>query len=150
MNRLLVCLVAALAFAVFRGQGLPTPVRPVTPVGPVLPAPIPALAKYRDQMTADERSALADCYAVLSKSVAANPPDDPVIHSTAALSEVHRAALLFVWRGVLANPAGKYDGLRGELEGLLRDKVGATDIPLNPAVQRDAATLFDEISRSLR
>lgn len=150
MNRLLVCLVAALAFAVFRGPILISPLKPVVPAGPVLPAPIPVLEKYRNQMTADERTALADCYAVLSRTVAANPTDDPVIVTTAALSEVHRAALLFVWRGVLANPAGKYEGLRGELEGLLRDKVGPGDIPLNPAVQRDSANLFDEISRSFR
>jgi hypothetical protein len=40
--------------------------------------------------------------------------------------------------------------LREELEGLLKTAVGEADVPLNPAVQRDAATLFGNISRSLR
>jgi hypothetical protein len=76
--------------------------------------------------------------------------DDPVIPSTAALNDVHRAALLFVWRGVLGNEPGKYEGLREELEGLLKSAIGEADVPLNPAVQTDAATLFANIALSLR
>jgi hypothetical protein len=149
MNRFLVCLVAALAFALFRGGATNPGVTPEKPVV-VVPAPIPSIGRFRDQMTADERTALAECYGVLSRSVAANPVDDPIIPTVAALNDVHRASLLFVWRGVLGNQPGKYEGLREELEGLLRDKVGVADVPLNPAVQRDAASLFDELSRSFR
>jgi hypothetical protein len=148
VNRFLVCLVAALAFALFRGN-LPS-VAPVIPAVVVVPTPIPSIARFRDQMTADERTAVAECYGVLSRSVAANPVDDPIIPTVAALNDVHRASLLFVWRGVLGNQPGKYEGLREELEGLLRDKIGVADVPLNPAVQRDAAALFDELSRSFR
>ena len=146
MNRLALCLALAAAFFFYRMR-LDAPVVP-----PVVPAslPIPELAKFRTVMSAEDRAALAECYEILGKSVAANPIDDPVIASTAALNDVHRAALLFVWRGVLGNQPGKYEGLRGELEGLVKNKVGEADVPLNPAVQRDAATLFDNISRSLR
>jgi hypothetical protein len=56
--------------------------------------------------------------------------DDPAIPSTAALNDVHRAALLFVWRGVLGNEPGKYEGLREELEGLLKSAIGEADVPL--------------------
>ena len=148
MNRILVCLVAALAFALFRGN-IPS-VTPVIPAVVVVPTPIPSIARFRDQMTADERAAVSQCYGVLSRSIAANPIDDPIIPTVAALNDVHRASLLFVWRGVLGNQPGKYEGLREELEGLLRDKIGVADVPLNPAVQRDAAALFDELSRSFR
>ena len=148
MNRFLVCLVAALAFALFRGN-IPS-VTPGIPEAVVVPRPIPSISRFRDQMKADERKALAECYGVLSRSVAANPIDDPIIPTVAALNDVHRASLLFVWRGVLGNQPGKYEGLREELEGLLRDKVGVADVPLNPAVQRDAASLFDDLSRSFR
>lgn len=150
MNRLVLCVALAAAFFFFRQSNHPAgPVAPVTPVTPEVVV-VPSLAKYRSQMTVEDRTALAQCYEILAKSVAANPVDDPVIPSVAALNDVHRAALLFVWRGVLGNEPGKYEGLREELEGLLKDAVGEADVPLNPAVQRDAATLFDNISRSLR
>jgi hypothetical protein len=142
MNRLVLCLALAVAFFFYRHQ----PAAPVAPETVV----VPSLAKYRSQMTTDDRTALAQCYDILAKSVAANPIDDPVIPSTAALNDVHRAALLFVWRGVLGNEPGKYEGLREELEGLVKDAIGEADVPLNPAVQRDAATLFGNIARSLR
>ena len=126
--------------------------QPAGPVAPVAPdaVVVPSLAKYRSQMTVEDRTALAQCYEILAKSVAANPVDDPVIPSTATLNDVHRAALLFVWRGVLGNEPGKYEGLREELEGLVKQAIGEADVPLNPAVQKDAATLFTNIARSLR
>lgn len=146
MNRIILCVALGAAFHFYRHA------QPPAPAGPVEPAQvaIPSLAKYRSQMTAQDRTALAQCYDVLSKSVAANPVDDPVIPSTAALNDVHRAALLFVWRGVLGNQPGKYEGLREELEGLLKNTVGDADVPLNPAVQRDAAALFSNVAQSLR
>ena len=147
MNRLILCLALATAFFFYRQAHHPAgPVAPVTPDAVVLPS----LAKYRSQMTAEDRTALSQCYEILSKSVAANPVDDPVIPSVAALNDVHRAALLFVWRGVLGNEPGKYAGLREELEGLVKNAIGEADVPLNPAVQHDAATLFTNIARSLR
>ena len=147
MNRLVLCVALATAFFFYRhAQQPPGPVAPVTPEV----VAVPSLAKYCRQMTGDDRAALAQCYEILSKSVAANPVDDPVIPSVAALNDVHRAALLFVWRGVLGNEPGKYEGLREELEGLVKDAIGDADVPLNPAVQKDAATLFNNIARSLR
>lgn len=147
MNRLVLCVALAAAFFFFRQAN-----QPAVPVAPVAPEAVvvPILAKYRSQMTAEDRTALAQCYEILAKSVAANPVDDPVIPSTAALNDVHRAALLFVWRGVLGNEPGKYEGLREELEGLVKEAIGEADVPLNPAVQKDAATLFNNIARSLR
>lgn len=147
MNRILICLLVAAGFSIYRQQGMAPLVAPVVPAAV---APIPSLTKYRDQMTADERNALSQCYGILSRSVAANPTDEPVIPSVAGLHDVHRAGLMFVWRGVLNLPPGKYEGLAGELEGLLTSRVGREDVPLNPAVQRDAAALFDEVSRSFR
>ena len=148
MNRFLVAIIAALAFAMYRGN--PAGVIPIPVPAVVVPASIPSLTKYRDTMTKDDRAAISQAYAVLARTVAANPVDDPVIPSTQAVFDVHRAAMLFVWRGVMGNVPGKYEGLREELEGLVRDKVGSADVPLNPALQRDTAALFDEISRSLR
>jgi len=147
MNRLVLCIALAAAFLFYRQAN-----QPAAPVAPTAPTAIvvPSLAKYRSQMTKDDRTALAQCYEILAKSVAANPVDDPVIPSTAALNDVHRAALLFVWRGVLGNEPGKYEGLREELEGLLKSAIGEADVPLNPAVQTDAATLFANIALSLR
>jgi hypothetical protein len=142
MNRVVLCVALAVAFFYFRLAQ--------EPAAPVAPVAVPALAKYRSRMTADDRTALAQCYEILAKSVAANPVDDPVIPSVAALNDVHRAALLFVWRGVLGNEPGKYEGLREELEGLVKEAIGEADVPLNPAVQKDAATLFSNIARSLR
>ena len=144
MNRLVICTALAMAFFFSRHAQ-----RPAVPVAPEVVA-VPSLAKYRSKMTVDDRTALAQCYEILAKSVAANPVDDPVIPSVPALCDVHRAALLFVWRGVLGNEPGKYEGLREELEGLVKTAVGDADVPLNPAVQRDAATLFTNIARSLR
>ena len=144
MNRFVLCAALATAFFVTRQAQQPT-----APAAPAQVA-VPSLAKYRSQMTHEDRTALAQCYEILSKSVAANPVDDPVSPSVPALCDVHRAALLFVWRGVLGNEPGKYEGLREELEGLLKTAVGDADVPLNPAVQRDAATLFANIARSLR
>lgn len=147
MNRLVLCLALATAFFCYRQTQQPAgPVAPVAPDAVV----VPSLAKYRSQMTVEDRTALAQCYEILAKSVAANPVDDPVIPSVAALNDVHRAALLFVWRGVLGNEPGKYEGLREELEGLVKDAIGEADVPLNPAVQKDAATLFTNIASSLR
>lgn len=148
MNRVLLCVCLALAFFVFRSN------RPIDIVPAPVPAvdatTIPALKKYRDQMTATERAALADAYAILSRSVAANPTDEPVIETTAALVEVHRAAVLFVYKGVLGGETGKYPGLAGELEGIIRQAVGGPDVPLNPAVQRAAADTFASMSNSFR
>jgi len=146
MNRIVLCLALAAAFFFYRHR----PDAPVPPPAVPESVPLPQLERFRRGMTTDDRAALAQCYGILSRTVAANPADDPVIASTAALNDVHRAALLFVWRGVLGNQPGKYEGLSEELEGLVKTRVGEADVPLNPAIQRDAAALFDDIARSLR
>ena len=115
MNRLVVCVALAAAFFFYRQNH--QPVGPVTPVAPEVVV-VPALAKYRSQMTVEDRTALAQCYEILGKSVAANPVDDPVIPSVAALNDVHRAALLFVWRG-LPERAGEVRGAEGGAGGAL-------------------------------
>lgn len=148
MNRSVACACLALALFVYRSSR-PADVRPVP--APVVDATtIPALKKYRDQMTPAERKALADAHDILARAVAANPADDPVIETTAALVESHRAAMLFVWKGVLGSETGKYPGLAGELEGLVRQAVGEADVPLNPAVQAKAAEAFASIAHSFR
>lgn len=148
MNRFVACLCVALALFVYRSSK-PAVVVP-TPVPAVDTVAIPSLKKYRDQMTGEDRRALADAHDILARSVAANPVDDPVILSTAGVVEAHRAAMLFVYKGVLGGETGKYPGLAGELEGLVRQAVGEADVPLNPAVQRRAADTFASIARSLR
>lgn len=147
MNRVLVCLCIALVYLVFRG----TPAsKPPVPPGPPDIVAIESLAKFRSSMTKEDRDALSQAYDILSRAVAANPADAPVMPSTAAVHDAHRAAILFVWRGVLGNEPGKYPGLREELEGLVNRAVGTADVPLNPTIQRDAATVFGDIARSFR
>lgn len=146
MNRVLVCVTLALAFTAWRATSGPS-----SKPAPVAPATVvPSLAKYRSQMTAQERSALADAYAILGRAVAANPADAPVFETTSAVVEAHRAALLFVWEGVLGAQAGKYPGLAQELEGIVSTAIGSADIPLNPAIQQRVAEAFNNISVSLR
>lgn len=148
MNRLVVCLALGAAFFFYRSQGAPAPAP--TPVTPTPANVLPGVARFRDQMTAEERAALSDCYAILERAVAANPLDEPVIESTAALMAAHRAGLLFVWRGVLGGKPDKYPGLREELEGIVNSAVGTSDVPLNAGIQRAAAAAFGDISRSLK
>lgn len=149
MNRAVVCLALGLAFFFYRNQAAGPSPSPV-PVAPTPANVLPGLARFRDQMTSDERAALSDCYAILARAVEANPLDEPVIESTSELMAAHRAGLLFVWRGVLAGKPDKYPGLREELEGIVTAAVGTSDVPLNAGIQRTAAAAFNDISRSIK
>ena len=71
-------------------------------------------------------------------------------HLADALKSAHRAALLCVWRGALGNEPEKYPGLREALEGMVSQSIGNDDIPLNPTIQKGAATAFSDISAALR
>jgi len=162
MNRVIWCALIAAAF--FVGTRLhappapaPAPIPAPTPVPPPKPAPappvirpIPELTPLADAMTADDRQVLADAYQIISRSIAANPIDDPVFPTTGAVREAHRAALLCVWRGVLGNTPGKYPGLREGLEGAIGRVVGTDDVLLTPTIQQKAAKVFLDISDTLR
>jgi hypothetical protein len=150
MNRFVVCLALALAFWFYRNGQPSVPVNPTPEPGPVPAVAIPGLAPFRAQMTGDDRRALSDCYEILSRGLRANPLDEPVIETTADLLRVHRAALLFVWRGVLGGRPDKYPGLREQLEGVVNGAVGTADVPLSAGIQQTVATAFEDISRSLR
>lgn len=138
MNRVLICLVIALGYVLFR-----EPVGPVTkPRGPV--------ATIASKMTPDDRAALSVAYETLGRSIKANPVDEPVFPDTAAVRRAHRAALLCVWQGAMANQPGKYPGLREALEGEVEGSLGLDEVPLNPELQRRVADTFLTISASLK
>lgn len=143
---------AAILLAV--GYGLfrlsPNIPAPVTPVAPVVVAPFADLADIARKLSREDRQSLRDAYATLSRAVAADPPDDPVMVDTAAVRRAHRAALLFVWRGVLGNQAGEVAGLREALESALDQRIGGEEVPMNPALRATAAKAFDDISASLQ
>jgi len=142
VNRALICLVLAVAYAGYRYA-------PPQPAAPVV-VPHPEVAGLAKQMTATDRAALRETYAILSRSIAANPETDPVFPDTASVRRAHRAALLAVWRGVLGNEPGKYAGLREGLEGYLTNALGDADVPLTPELQARVAKTFLNISDSLK
>lgn len=141
MNRTLICLVLAVAFAAYRWQGsVPVPV--------VVPDAVPAgdLVAIARQMDRADRTAMADAYTILARSLAGDPESEPVFDTTAAVRAGHRAALLTVWKGVLGNKPGKYPGLREQLEGVLDKRIGLDDVPLNQGVRQEAVRAFQEIA----
>jgi hypothetical protein len=101
-------------------------------------------------MTAADRAAMSEAYGILSRSVAANPTLEPVFPDTAAVRRAHRAALLYVWAAVLVNKAGDVPGLREALESAVASRIGTDDVPLNPEIQKDAASAFADLAASLR
>ena len=149
MTRIVACIVVALLYFVLRG-GIPIP--PVVPAPPTPPAvvPVQSLQQFVSRMSREDRDALSQAYAVLAKSVAANPEGEPVFATTGAVRAAHRAALLCVWKGVLGNEAGKYEGLREALEGVIAERLGDDDIPLNPTSQKNAVDAFNDIAATLR
>lgn len=146
--RIIACVLAA---ALYWAHTNAPAILPPAP-GPVVPvvAPVSGLAKFLPAMSRDDRSALADAYSVLQRSVAANPASDPVFPTVGSIRNAHRAALLCVWRGVLGNQPGKYPGLSDALEGVLAERIGKDDIPLNPALQQEAAKAFGDIAATFR
>lgn len=138
MNRLLLCLLIAVGYYVVR-QPHESDAKPIS-----------GLAAYAKKMTNAERSALSDGYSILGRAIQANPEDEPVFPDTAAVRRAHRAALLVIWRGVFNNEPGKYPGLREALEGEVARSLGSEDVPLNPALQQQAAQTFLDIGASLK
>lgn len=140
MNRTLVCLVLAVAFAAYRWQESPPP--------PVVPDVVPAgdLAVIARKMDRTDRTVMAQAYTILARSLAGDPENEPVFDTTAKVRAGHRAALLTVWKGVLGNQPGKYPGLREQLEGVLEKRIGLDDVPLNQGVRQEAVRAFQEIA----
>lgn len=139
MNRILLCLVIALGYVAVRGNLS----------GPVAP-PIPGVSDRFSHLSMQDRRALSEAYGIISKTIAANPADEPVFTDIADVRRAHRAALLSVWRGVLGNQPGKYPGLREALESYVDQQLGSADVPLSPQVQKQAADAFQKLSDSLK
>jgi|LakMenE01Jun11ns_1017448.scaffolds.fasta_scaffold9953318_2 hypothetical protein len=139
MNRILLCLVIALGYAAVRGK-------PLSPVAPL----IPGIGDRFASVSSADRKALSETYGIISKTIAANPADEPVFADIADVRRAHRAALLSVWRGVLGNQPGKYPGLREALESYVDQQLGSADVPLSPQVQQQAVTAFQKLSDSLK
>jgi hypothetical protein len=147
-TRLSIVLLVALLYGGWRALPLIKPAIPVGPVAPAAEAPFPEIAKLAAQMSAEDRSAMRDAYSVLSRSVSADPADEPVFLDVASVRRAHRAALLVVWQGALSNKPGEVAGLREALEGALSSKVGADDVVLNPALRSAIAQAFADIAAS--
>lgn len=146
--RMAIALVAALLYGGWRV--LPHVNAVINVVPAVGKAPFEAIGKLAAGMTPSDRAAMRDAYATLSRAVAADPEEDPVFVDVAAVRRAHRAALLVVWRGLLNHKAGEMPGLREALEGALNSRVGADDVPLNPALRAEVAKAFLDISASFQ
>lgn len=143
MNRLLLCVTLAVVYVSVRMSAFHTGDRTVVNVND-------AVAQQARLMSAEDKKSLSEAYLILSRSIAANPADDPVFPDTESVRRAHRAALLCVWAGVMGNTAGKYPDLREVLEGELEKQLGSGDVPLNPDLQRATAAAFASISASLK
>lgn len=142
MNRAILCVVLAVGWLAVKYAPHIDGVPIVRPIG--------ELAELAKQMTPDDRAALSETYAILSRAVAANPAVDPVFPDVASIRRAHRAALLATWAGVMGNQPGKYPGLREALEGFLDRSAGDADVLLNPHLQEQIAKTFLDMSASLR
>lgn len=146
-TRIMLCMAAAICWAAMRFvPSIPLSPPAVTPAA----APFPELAASAAKLPKEERAALSDAYAVLSRAVAADPADDPVFIDTPAVRRAHRAAMLFVWKGVLANKTGEVPGLQAELEGAVAKRIGTDEVPMNPTLKAEAAKAFGDISLSVK
>lgn len=144
------------ALAVFVGHRLPldavpgilnfpTVVVPAVPPADLTPAQT-RLFQAIQPLTAEEKSLLADFYSGFSRSVEADPPSEPVMPDTPALRRAHRAGVLFIWRGMAGNDAGKYPGLSDALEGVLTEAIGTEEVPINPGIRQSAVACFDKVA----
>jgi hypothetical protein len=146
-QRLILVLALALAYGVYRVG----PVVPSLPVpAPVVASPFPEVTAAVGQLPAGERQALRDSYMILSRAVRSDPDDEPVFADVAAVRRAHRAALLVVWRGVLANKVGEAPGLSAALEGAVESGIGSADVPMNPALREQVAKTFEDVASSIR
>lgn len=138
MNRVLICVVLALAYLLF-----------AKPAAQPKPAPSDKLGTITHVMAAPDKAALSEMYGILARSIEADPEAEPVFVDTAMLRRAHRGALLLVWKGVLNNPAAKYP----ELKDYLESEVGtllADDVILNPELRKQAVAKFFKLSNSFK
>lgn len=140
MNRILLCALLAVGWFAVRA----TPIKP-----PVAPA-IPGVSDQFSQLSSADRKALSETYAILARTVDADPESDPVFVDLSDVRRAHRAALLAVWRGVLGNQPGKYPGLREALEGFVDRNIGSADVIASPPVKKSVAETFRQLSASLQ
>jgi hypothetical protein len=140
-------LVAAILYGAWR---LAPHIDLAVPQPPAVSVPFESIGKLTSQLTAEDRAALSETYLVLSRAVAADPATDPVFLDTAAVRRAHRAALLVVWKGLLNNKTGEVPGLKDALEKAVNDRIGTSDIPMNPALRGDTAKAFSDVAASIR
>mgnify|MGYP003325764897 CR=1 FL=1 len=144
--RLLACVVLALAYGVYRvAPSLPVPIQP-----PSAAVPFDSVGKLAAGMSQEDKVAMREAYQILSRSVRADPAEEPVFIDTAAVRRAHRAALLTVWKGVLDNKTGEIPGLKEALEGAVNARIGSGDIPMNPSLKGETAKAFEDIAASIR
>ncbi len=148
MKRAILAAAIGVAYILWR-VGMPTVLPAPTPT-PTPSAPFSDVAALAASMAAEDRIALAQAYEILSRSIAANPVNEPVFPDTAAVRRAHRAALFYVWGAVLKNKAGEVAGLREALEGAVAQRIGTDDVPLNPELQKDTAKAFADLASSFR
>lgn len=146
MIRIAICICLALAYGAYRLW----PAASAVVVTPSVAVPFEAIGSLSASIAADDKVALREAYLILSRSIAADPSSDPVFLDTAAVRRAHRAALLTVWAGVLANKAGEVPGLREALESAINARIGTADIPMNPTLKADASKAFADIAASIR
>jgi hypothetical protein len=109
----------------------------------------PAMATFKRSLSsvnAEDRAALADYYAGLSRAVESDPQADPVFKTTQQIRTGHRAGLLVLWRGFLGNATNEYAGLREGMEGVLAEAIGNDEVPLNPAIRQKAVAAFRDMA----
>jgi hypothetical protein len=151
MNRYILTVSLAVAYAIWRLSDQIDGVKPVAPPTPApVVTPVTELSTFRSKMSSQDRESLSQAYEILSRSVAANTTNDPAFPTVGSVRAAHRAALQCVWRGVLGNQPGKYEGLAEALEGAVEKRVGKDDIPLNPTIQQQVVQTFADIAASLR
>ena len=144
---MLLCGVVAAAYWLFTsGQVVfpkpdPAPAPAVTGVASLLP--------YAGKMGRSERQALSQAYDLLAGGIRADESQEPVFGRVEQIRNGHRAALLMVW-SALGNEPGKYPGLAEELDKLLSDVVGVSDVVVTPAIRQSTANLFSDISGTFK
>ena len=149
-------LAAALVFAGNRGglavlQAILAPiarvvdVRPDVDVNSLSPA-YKSLYTSLGAVSSGDRDTLGKFYAGFARAVAADPADEPVLRQTEDVRRAHRAALLFLWRGMAGNQPDKYAGLSDGLSGVLSEALGSGDVPLNPTIRKATEECFTKVS----
>lgn len=120
-------------------------VRPSVDVNTLSPA-YRALHSSLGAVGSGDRDTLGKFYAGFARAVAADPLDEPVLRQTEDVRRAHRAALLFLWRGMAGNQPDKYPGLSDGLSAVLSEALGAGDVPLNPTIRKATEECFTKVS----